>query len=260
MGTVPLLAVANQPAGSPIYTVLAALLSGAAAVLITYVLTRKSQKLVMEKTRQEITKLRRENEEGQEEVQARLSRIEDNIPSLVEEVLYDSTTRGKMLGFDLAGRGGQIWTRGANAQAVGPPGEGELSFIDDVVVNIERFNTGGRFEVAFHYYQQDGSGHEIIRKRLSTSGARHFTVTFDAKVSRTPHTLRLTLRQASEGGVWESESRATIDSRTWTAKKFFLKADPSVDCWLRIDDQDVADAPSSIQLRNLRLVEAVSRP
>jgi hypothetical protein len=211
----------------------------------------------MDKTREEIKKLRKENEG----VETRLKEVEDRIPGVVEEVLYDSTKRGsmRMLGYDLEGSGGQMWTQGENAQPVGLPAGGRLSIVDDAVISIERFNTEGRFEVAVRHYEQDGSDHEVIPKRLSTPGRRRFMVSFDAKVSSKPHTLRLTMRETPNSGLWHSEHEVTIDSRTWTAVKLYLKADPSVDCWLRIDDQGVVDAPSSIQLRKLKLIEAVSQ-
>jgi hypothetical protein len=265
VGTLPLLAANNPPAVSPIYTVFAALLSGTAAALITYLLARRKLhletdklQLDMVKTGEEIEKLERENAQGREQVQERLSKIEDKISDVNEEVLYHSTPRESALGHDLDGRGGQMWTPGENAQPVGPSGEGEMSFLKGAVINIDRFNTEGRFEVSLRWYQQDGGEHQVIPKRPSTPGQRHFTVALDAKVSGKPHTLRLTLRQATVKQLPESESAKTVASSTWTSLKFYLSANPSVDCWLRMDDQDVMEAPSSIQLRDVKLVEAVS--
>jgi hypothetical protein len=159
----------------------------------------------------------------------------------------------------LRGWGGREWTKGADAHPIGLEAEGVLSFEDGGVLSIERTNKEGRYEITLLRYWLDGREFDAIPRKPSASGARNFTVTCDAKVSGSAHTLRMVLRD-SANKKWLADGEKTITSQTWTPVKIYLRADPTVDCRLRIDDQGVLEDPSSVQIKNLKLMEISSAP
>ncbi len=58
------------------------------------------------------------------------------------------------------------------------------------------------------------------------------------------------------GGIVD-HARISVESNEWTSFQIFLQADPTQDCVLRIDDQAVSSAPSSVQILNIVLARRI---
>ena len=61
-------------------------------------------------------------------------------------------------------------------------GEGSLIFEDGGILNIQRTNTEGRFEIVLIKYFYNGKGHTFIPKNELIAGKRMIKLTFEAKV------------------------------------------------------------------------------
>jgi hypothetical protein len=257
-----LLAVTAADRGSTsfVYALLVALIGVIGVLggaLLTHYLNRKKTKAEIDNLIAETKKLRADTkllEEGAQNVQTELRHIEHRIPAVVEQILYDSAARGQSIGYDFKGRGGQIWTKGPEARAIGPEGEGALRFEDGGVLNIERENKDGRYEVLLLRYWYVDSHHEVIPKKPASSGPRRLRVSCEAKVGTRPHSLHFVFRN-EPAQRWLADSTITIRENRWEPVKLYFQVDPTVDCYLRIDDQDVFEAPSSIQIRKIIVAE-----
>ena len=131
------------------FTLLSALISGVVSgvlvALLNYWLTRK-------KTLAEIKFI----EMQAEKIQRELSLSVDNISAAVayksagstERIIYDSI--GRDIGFDFKGSKAQLWQRidGVD-RAISDYGLGKLS-PENGVLNIQRSNTEGRYEIWLH--------------------------------------------------------------------------------------------------------------
>ncbi|QWR77169.1 hypothetical protein [Candidatus Magnetomonas plexicatena] len=57
------------------------------------------------------------------------------------------------------------------------------------------------------------------------------------------------------GGIFLKQQICKITNTEWKEIEVFLKVKANVDCFLRISDQDVSKAPSTLQIKNLILRE-----
>lgn len=236
---------------------LSGVISGVIVAVLNYFLTKK-------KTTAEVTKLEVETEKLRLEIQklgVDLTKSAEAVTATVgyqlaratEQIIYSSKQR--QLGFDFSGRGGQIWKRvGDKDVPMTPKGEGTLNFAQGGILDIQRTNTDGRFEIWLQNYTQEGKEQERIIPNSSLSGLRFILVRCEAKVMGGEHTLKFVLKNETTKKWLASEERK-ITSDTWTLVEFYFRVSPAEECRLRIDDQDVTQTPSSIQIRNIEVME-----
>lgn len=65
------------------------------------------------------------------------------------------------------------------------------------------------------------------------------------------------LRNPDSGQRFAEESKA-VKGNEWVAIEVFLLADPTQDSELRIDDEQLSAAPSSVQIRKIFVAERVA--
>jgi hypothetical protein len=174
-----------------------------------------------------------------------------------QRIIYDST-KSSGIAFDFTGKESPIYKgTGSEARPVTPIGRGELTSEEAGTLSIYRSNTDGRFEIRLRRYSYLGAKRDHLPKNVSIGGSRNLELSFEAKVSPkgVKHTLKAILKN-DEREYWLATAEKTVTDNDWRPFKMLLPADnSSLDCYLRIDDQNVSQSGSSVQLRNILLVE-----
>lgn len=173
-----------------------------------------------------------------------------------ERLLYSTVERD--LGFDFKGASAQLWQNiDGKDQPVSGFGKGSLEFADGQILSLQRTNDDGRFEVWLNcYFSAEGERTSVAGNDL-LPGLRRFRVDCEAKAAGAEHTLRFVLR-SDVTKKWVASDERTISTNTWTPLKVYFQVPPNADFRLRIDDLNVTRAPSSVQIRNLRLIERLA--
>jgi hypothetical protein len=130
----------------------------------------------------------------------------------------------------------------------------EMTVEEGGVLSIQRSNAEGRFEVWLRSYAQGGVEKSLITGNNAISGSRSLRISCEVKVIGGDHTLKFVLKN-EKTNKWLANAQRRITSDTWTPVDVYLRVPPSEECRLRIDDQDVSHAPSSVQLRNIEVAE-----
>jgi predicted nucleotide-binding protein len=136
-----------------------------------------------------------------------------------------------------------------NGKPVGPRGEGNLIFHPDESLQIQRNNTVGRYEIELRPF---GPREPTIPK--STRSERVFRVTFKAKIEGGAHEIRVVLKD-NQMDRWADYKVVNVSVGNWGDFEVFLRASPTWDLFLRIDDIGLTKAPSSVFLSSLRVFE-----
>jgi len=236
-----------------IVAVVAGLVSGTGVALLNHVLSRKKTQAEIQKVQAEAQKTRAETDKILAEIKNVSAAVSYSLADSTEVILFDGTER--IDGFDVRGREGTFWTGfGAESKPASPKGQGELKFEDGGVLNVQRKNTEGRFELWFQRYIYKGKEHSMIPKDEVIAGKRKLRVSCEAKAVGGQHVLRFVIFEPSTK-TRLAEERATVKSNEWTRFQVFLPADANQDCQFRIDDEEVSSAPSSVQIRNIVLAQ-----
>jgi hypothetical protein len=171
-------------------------------------------------------------------------------------ILYNSAKRE--IGFDFHGKPGQFWHRVDDKNVpISREGLGTLTIENGNVLNVCRENNEGRYEVFLTRYEFDDAVRKYVPKNELMTGDRHLLVTLEAKVTGRAHTLRFVLTNEDTKRILISKD-VRVKDHVWTQFVVPLPVTPAFDCFLRIDDQDVVESPSSVQIRNLVLMEIPS--
>jgi Predicted nucleotide-binding protein containing TIR-like domain len=136
-----------------------------------------------------------------------------------------------------------------NGKGVGPKGEGNVTFHQGGILEIQRSNTSGRYEIEFRPF---GRHEPTIRKTARPE--RVFRVTFKAKTEGGAHDLRVVLKD-NQQDRWADHKITNVTVEKWQDFEIFLRAAPSSDLFLRIDDRGVTKSPSSVFLSAIRVAE-----
>jgi hypothetical protein len=225
----------------PEATILAAAISGVlalAAVGTTFLLSRKKTRAETLKAIAETKKLR-----------AELRKPADTLPSgaaqVGEQLLFDG--RASVDGFGVKGSAGCIYK---GTVPITPEGTGSMQVLSDGVLNIQRTNTDGRYEILLTQYFVGGKTSPLIPADQTLEGHRKLRITCEAKALGGEHTLRFVVRDPV-AKRWLGQDTQRITGNSWQPAQAYLSVDPSVDCQIRLDDEAVSAVPSSLQIRNL---------
>lgn len=231
---------------------LSGLLSGIVVAILNYLLTRRKTKAEIEKLELEAEKIRMEIRNNAVNLSASVSY---QLSNKTEQVIYSSNDRD--IGFDFKGNEGQIWgTVDGKDIPMTPKGMGTLK-IDNGILSIQRANTDGRYEAHLQTYLYGGSEKQFIPQDDLIEGERRMKISFEAKVVGGEHTLKF-LFKGTKSGKWLAYGEKRIVENSWTLHNMYFSVRPNEDCQLRIDDQEVSGAPSSIQIRNFVLTEKIA--
>lgn len=136
---------------SIITAVLSGLVSGIGVALLNYVLTRKKTDAEIQKIQAEAQKARAETDKIVAELKNVSATVSYTLADTAEQILFDG--KSHIDGFDIKGAEGQFWTgTGTASKPISPKGQGLLKFEDGGVLNVQRTNTEGRFELIFQRY------------------------------------------------------------------------------------------------------------
>jgi hypothetical protein len=225
---------------------ISAVIGGLGVALLNYRLNR-------EKLKAETGKILAETEKIRTEISGLSATVAYSLPNTTERIVFDG--RGRIDGFDVMGREGNYWH--ADGKPASPIGRGAVAFEEGGILNIQRTNTDGRFELWLQRYTFNGRDYPRIPKSDIIAGRRKLRVSCEAKTIGGEHTLRFVIRNP-ETGQRLSQDVKIISRNAWIPIQAFLQSDPTVETELRIDDENVTSAPSSLQIRNLILVERQS--
>jgi len=236
---------ANDPQGV-LYALVSALLGGIGGALLNNLFTRK-------KTRAEVEKLKLDSEKLRLEIDKMISAsVNYQLSSTPEHIVYN--TSGREIGFDFKGYEDFIWGKiDGKDVPISKKGEGTSSF-DNGILNIQRTNTDGRYAVELHSYMYDGTEKRVIPKNDLIEGQRQIRVSFEAKIVVGSHKLKFVFRHPKTY-EWFAYGEKRIIEETWVPFSLYFLVPSREDSHLRIDDMEVSQAPSSIQIRNLILAE-----
>lgn len=223
--------------------------SGVVVALLTYWLTRRKTRAETQKTELEAEKLRRELNQGLQGIPASVSY---ELNKTAERTLYQMADRNP--GYDFRAVGGQLWKQvdgkdvPASAKAIG------LLTFESGVLNIQRTNKEGQYEVWLEKYIYDGNEKSVIPKNDLVEGKIGIRLACEVKVMGGEHTLRFVLK-GKQSRKWLASKERRVTEDRWTRVEEYMIFSPAEDCQVRLDDVDVSAVPSSMQIRNLVLTE-----
>jgi hypothetical protein len=170
------------------------------------------------------------------------------------KIIYDSSAYGQ---FDFQGKNSQHYSDEQRAY-IGPIGEGTISIEKNGLINIERRNTVGRYDIMLEQYSINGQIRPFISKDISIAGKRKFLVTGEIKAFRSKYELLFVLKDKITGAV-PDRSKVIVEPNAdgWSPIKILFKVPPEADYYFRIYIMDVAKSPSSVQIKGLKLMEKV---
>jgi hypothetical protein len=168
-------------------------------------------------------------------------------------ILYDS--RNRDITFDFKGQANSFWTgRGTEARRTSPVGEGELSFESGDVLTVNRTTVDGRYEIWLLDSKVRGGKVKVFPPNEQLSEHRELLIHCEARAIGAKHGLRFVVKnEATE--TWLANEKRTIEASDWTQINVYFRIDPKRDFWLRIDDEEVTQVPSQLQIRGLVLTE-----
>ena len=232
----------TQPTATILGAVISGVVGGLAATVVTYLLNRR-------KTDAETEKIRVETEKLRLEIKNLTEAVSYNLPQAKEQVVFDGSNR--LDGFDIKGQPGNVWK---DNLPIGDKGEGELRLDEGGIINVQRTNVDGRYELTIQQYSYGGRTHAILPRNEGMGGKRKVRIRCEAKAIGGEHTIRFIVRDPASGRRLAEDSKRVIGN-VWNPVEVFLQADPTIDSQVRIDDESVSHAPSSLQLRSLVVAE-----
>jgi hypothetical protein len=225
--------------------VLAAVIGGGAisaiAAWLTYRLNKKKSVLEIEKFNLEVAKLK--------------SEVDYKLSPLQEHVLFDS--RKGVDGFD-------VDIRGASLDHGQPVGAGKHKILDGKVINIERTNQVGRYEVVLMQIEYQSNKRTYVPANLAIAGKRKILVRYLAKAIGGEHQVKTVLKSTGtdgkgKDGKWLASKDDDIECQDqWQEIECFFLVDPTEDFFIRFDDRGVAVVPSSLQIKDIVVTEKAS--
>jgi len=225
-------------------TAIVGILGAAAGSVLTYLLTKS-------KTDAEIRKLNAETDKIRAEL---ASSTASNYKSddTAEKIIYEYANGGSP--HDFRGEVGHIWV---GDKPIGGKGAGTLSIDRHGILSIERTNKEGRFEIWLQRYIYNGVEKTVLPKNELIAGRRKLRVSCKAKASNGTHCLRFVFKDV-QTQKWVAKEQRQVTGNDWTPLDLYFQISPAVDVRLRIDDLEVSDVPSSVQILNLEIAEKIA--
>ena len=165
-------------------------------------------------------------------------------------ILYSSRNTPQIA--DFVAHGTRFYGEGRDK----PQGSGSFRVQNGFLV-IERSNTAGRFVVELRQYKIGDQIRDYIPRNDLKAGQRILRLTCDVKSTQGKRKVIWVIKQRDRGDRL-SEHTETVNKNEWSAVEAVFRFSPFEDCYLRIDDQELTEAASSLHIRNLVLSEAAT--
>jgi hypothetical protein len=228
------------------YLPLAAALAAVIIAAFNYLTSRPKLKLEMEKLQKEIENLSENTRTNSDSI----SEMQKNVlPGSIysDEVVVYNNSSGN-LGFDFVGTENY---RYEGDERIPGKAAGEVKYLDKGIINIERSNSEGRYELYLRSYTLGARKSEFIPKDTVEDEPRRLRISCEARTLNGEHTLRFVMRDR-EAKKWIGKSYVhRISSPEWRRIEGYFTVRALVEAELRIDDEDISIFPSTIQIRNL---------
>jgi hypothetical protein len=137
---------------------------------------------------------------------------------------------------------------------VGDKAKGSLAVGPDGLLTIGRSNNAGRFEI---HIRPHGPGKPSFTKNADPPAPRCLRVSCSVKAEGATHKLRFVAKDEDQDKWIASETRV-IEVGDWNRMEFYLWVDATRDFLLRIDDEEVSEAPATLLIRDLTVSEESS--
>lgn len=236
----------------PIITALiSGILGGIIVAVVNHLLARNKTAAEIDKLRAETDKIRAETTKLTGEVEGLTATVNYQLAAAGEQTLYDSSIGINLHDFNTVE--GRSWNA-QEGRTTGAKGTGALSILDDNVLNIQRTNTEGRYEVWLDRYTYDGKERTVIPVNEMIAGNRKLRVSFEAKAVDAIHHLDVVLKDARTGATPHLKS-VIVNRNEWAPFNLYFQVSPRIDLLLRLYDTRVTRAPSSLQIKNLVVAE-----
>ena len=233
-----------------IAALISSIVGGLLVAVVNYVLNRGKADAEIERIRAEAEKLRAETKAILTEAVSKT--VQETLEGPPKTTIYDGIDCDP---FDFRERSGKAYKDG---EFVGPRAEGNLNLLENGVLEIERINTEGRYHIYLRRYFNNGVHGDHLEQDVTIDGDRVVRICCQAKTTQGEHTLYFSFR-GEDGKAFGRKFIRGVSEDQWTDIDFICELPPDRDYRLRITDQDVSEAPSSIYISNLRLTERSSR-
>lgn len=162
-----------------------------------------------------------------------------------KNVLYE--TGPQLRPFDLPMREGYFW-KGDKRDS--PKGTGTINYLPDGVLQLTRTNNEGRLEIEL---RQDGRKSPSIPKSQKPP-RRILQIACEAKVDTGEHAVGFVLKDVKKG-KWAANQIRNINWTDWQPIVMYFEVAPTADLLFRVDCEKTSAVPSSVYLRQLKIVD-----
>jgi len=122
-------------------------------------------------------------------------------------------------------------------------------------MNIDRTDNNGKFELKLSKYL---SNHiDYLEKDATLNKQRKLHFSFEAKkTGNGSHNLEIVVKD-NDNGHWISSRSFPIEHEEWKKKDAYFRIANTKNFYFRFDNKQVTTPPSSVQIRNVRLIERI---
>ena len=231
---------------------ISSIVGGLFVAVINHWLTRKKTQAETDKLRAETKKLETETAQLLSELGKMSTAIEEinyKAPPIQERIIYDGAQQ--MDPFDFEGE--PEYTREDGGTQIG-----QGSFVvKENVLTIQRDNIRGRYVITLRkYFYAEKQFTSLPRNEILT-GERKLRVSCEAKVTAGSHTLLFVIKSEDEQIIWRNINKVILDRNAWIPIDLYFRVPSNDDSKLIIDDRDISEKGSSVQIRKLVLAERI---
>jgi hypothetical protein len=134
---------------------------------------------------------------------------------------------------------------------LGIKAHGALTVESEGLLKVIRSNNAGRFEI---HFRPQGPKKPSFTRTAEPPPLRPLRVTCSIKADGASHTVRFVAKD-EENEKWLASETRRVSAGDWNPLEFYLWIDPTRDFLLRIDDEEVSEAPTTLFIRDLRISE-----
>jgi hypothetical protein len=154
--------------------------------------------------------------------------------------------------FNIETEQAKVWI---DNKEVGEQSVGKLD-IKDGVLNLKRTNKDGRFIIRILEYNNNNITGKFIKSNINLEGDRRILVSFKAKIIGGSHSIRVVCtKKDSHLWVHKANFKFVIESKEYQDFNQILKVPANEDFNIRMEDIEVENPQSSIQIRDFMVKE-----